>query len=583
LFADRYLWRLSFALERGLLGASDTAAAAHALNLLLHLACVWALFFALSRLLEIYLGAAAPEEERGRAGWRLLPGLAAFLFALHPWASEPVCYVSARNASLGALFVFLGIGLWAMAWRPELCRWRRMFSGAGAILCALAAFSCKENFITAFAGYVLVLWPVFWRRWRHWPGFRTALAVIGIMGALGILAWLGVRASARAGGLAAQFRYYGWDYFFNIQNPIALLTLSDQVPVLRLSLEANHPGWPVWACCLAFAANLGLFFFSLWRGLRWPVLLGVGWFYLHLLPTNSVLPRPDFLAARNVYLSEAGIAVLISGGLIALYLWLARAAVWGPRARLALVLSFGAALSAYWGIKSRLWAECFIEPERVWARSAEVAPDHATVRLNLAGAILGRAQTAFERGRAREELQAALRAEDSATMKYHGERQHAVRHSLALRLLGEIQFQENDMRGAEELLKQSWSQLPSLVTWVDWGSACLSGNFGGELDQAVAEGRRCWPQGWWPLALRGLSNKGAERSCRQDLEAAEAAPDTPLLELRPLQCSAIYELALTQPTRAREGQWLQRLKRLGLPEAELVHLSQVLFSQALGR
>jgi tetratricopeptide (TPR) repeat protein len=41
---------------------------------------------------------------------------------------------------------------------------------------------------------------------------------------------------------------------------------------------------------------------------------GLGWFLLHLLPTNSVIPRVDLLSERNLYLASIGLllaAVLV--------------------------------------------------------------------------------------------------------------------------------------------------------------------------------------------------------------------------------------------------------------------------------
>src|SRR5688572_1353181 len=87
LIEDRFLWRLSFGMERWLLGAPKTATRSYVINIIIHLACVLALFFAVRALLALY----REDGDRGADGdtpvdeWSLLPGLAALIFAIHPW------------------------------------------------------------------------------------------------------------------------------------------------------------------------------------------------------------------------------------------------------------------------------------------------------------------------------------------------------------------------------------------------------------------------------------------------------------------------------------------------------------------
>jgi hypothetical protein len=551
---------------------------AHAINLLIHLACIAALFFALSQLLKLYRESPAPPAGEAAfapsAVWGLLPGVASLLFAVSPWAAEPVCYVSARNASLGTLFVLLGLGAWAAMLHGGRRRWVRVVLGACACLCALAAFGCKENLIT---------WPVLWQRASRLQTAKTAALVAGAAVLMCGVALFGLRASDRAAGLWNQVFLRGWDYFFSIQNPLVLMTLGDQVPACRLSLEFNHPQWPVWACGVALAANAALVLLGVLGGKRWPALLGLTWFYLHLAPTNSFLPRPDFLAARNVYLPAAGIAVLLAGAL----LYAAARAFSGQssgdagRRRAAAVLARSAqvavgllvALVLYWAIRTYGWAGCYAEPERVWARSAAVAPDHAAVRLNLAGAILSRhapaPATKADWSDALREVDAALAADNSPTMMYHSERPKAVRRALSFRLLGLNDHQNGNMVGAEQYFRQSWSYLPCAATWVGWGGACLDGKLWPQLQDVIAAGLAQWPGQWWPQAMRGLmlasQGAGGQRAAdaRRDLAAAAAVPDEPIPELRALQMLSLHYLAQGEMNMARREALLRRVQKLG--------------------
>jgi len=617
LIKDRYLWRLSFALEKWRLGpafseiaesAHDSQAeapanapmltwgetAAHADNLLIHLACIGALFFALTRLLALYLpvgrDAISSCDSKNKDGRRTsplawLPGAAALIFAVHPWAAEPVCYVSARDGSMGAFFVLLGLGLWAAGLQARRSWLIRASLIAGALLCALAAFGCKENFITAVAGYVLATWPVLWKSLARWGGASRVkfLAIAGgasllALALAGTLAWVGISLSGRASGLWGQVAERGWRYFFEIQNPVLLTTLADQVLSLRLSLEANFPGWPDWACAVALVANAALFLLGALGGKRWPLLLGLSWFYLHLAPTNSFLPRPDFLASRNVYLPAAGIATLVAGAL----LWVAARRELKTREtssvpagsdaelipRLAVAAVF-AVLFCYWAFSSYSWAQCFAKPEGVWARSAKVAPDHSVVRLNLACAMLGRLSGQpsglDDLAKAERELRAALAAEDSPTMRYHSGRHKAQRQGLAARLLAFMYYERKDYPQAELFFRRSWEQLPTQPTWVGWAACCRDGGLSAQLADVVSEGEKRWPDQWWPRALRGLQQAktaGFTAQVCSDLQAAERAPNESVPELRWLQVRAIEALSSRESDPGRAKRLQERLRLL---------------------
>ena len=593
LITDRYLWHLSFALERALYGP-DNPLAAHETNLFLHLACVGALFLALSRLGKLYgsaeIGALSLPDSRQDI-WQLLPGIAALIFAVHPWGSEPVCYVSARNGSMGTLCVLMGLTAWTEALLSARV-WKKILCVLAAAFCALAAYGCKENFITAPAGYILAVLPLLSRRMWHWSRAGTVGILAGTVMLVLVIGRIGILYSDRARGLFAQtLAGQGWGYFLEIQNPLVLMTLGDQIPARRVSLESNHPGWALWACWVALTVNTSILCFSIWKSVRWPILLGVVWFYLHLLPTNSILPRQDFLAARNVYLPVAGTATAMAGALLWLWQYLERRAstselsagagvrrdskpLWG-------MLIVCAGLWLYWAGTSWVWAEGFNPPEyKVWAYSAKVAPDHASVRLNLAAALYSSNSPhppgPDELAAADKEFQAALIAEDSPTMKYYDPRHQNLRRALALRYLGTVRRLQGRDRDAAEFFKRSWTLLPMPATWVPWAQTCLKGgdSLHTQLDYMVREGEREWPQGWWPGVVRALAYNDTA-----GLEAAEQAADSVQPEFRVLQAEALYRLVQSPSGRSRAEDLLRRLQGLGVPQAELEKLAARLQGQ----
>ena len=42
------------------------------------------------------------------------------------------------------------------------------------------------------------------------------------------------------------------------------------------------------------------------------ITFGLGWFFLQLIPTNSVIPRLDLLSERNLYLASIGLLLVMS-------------------------------------------------------------------------------------------------------------------------------------------------------------------------------------------------------------------------------------------------------------------------------
>lgn len=567
MFADRFLWRFSFAAERAVLGLSPRTA--HTVNLLLHLSCVALLFAALTRLLRLYeeSGVLISSEEHARR----IPPLAALIFAVHPWVSEPVCYVSARSANLAALFVLLGLLAWIEVCRSERSFIARCAFGLLAALSVLAAFACKEHFVVASAGYLLATAPLLRkglanRPVTHW--IASGLAAIGIVG---LLAWLGIRNSERAAGLFAQAHFSNaWEYLFTIQSPILLRTLADQFACIYIALETGHPSWGDFALFLGLVANGILILAGTIGGFRWPALLGLGWFYIFLLPTNSILPRPDFLAMRNVYVPVMGVAAGVAALLS--ILWVRHTAINVRRAGV-LVASV---LLGYWAVTAHGIAQEFADPVRLWARSARVSPDHATVRLNL-GYSLRQADPGHENSRAIEaELRAALAAEDSLTMKWHTPRPKAVRKMLALRMLGTLRREAGFSADAETYFSESWHVNPVLQTWLKWVETCAESKLDARMNLAIDEGLKRWPDAWWPRVTRGIHQFRIAGTITEpifdDLSSAFEAPNANFPDLRVLQARVLGLLTELDTDHTRVDKMLERLAVLGVSDADLQRL-----------
>lgn len=583
LIADRYVWRLSFALERYFYGRNDTPGVAHAVNLLLHLACVCALFVALRQLLALYgsteNGASCRDANLARDNlWPLLPGVAALIFAIHPWTAEPVCYASARSASLGTFFVLTGVVFTVLSIDAQRSRWVRIVSALAVLFCALAAFGSKENFVTALPGCVFVVVPVVWQRMQQRSRMKALAIASGVFVSLAGVLVLAIRNSERARGLFEQSSFSrSWPYFLEIQNPLVLMTVLDQLPVRRLAIEFNHPGWSAVACWAALVTNIILVSVGSLGGLRRPLFLALGWFYLHLLPTNTFLVRQDFLAARNLYLPACGTAVFFAGASLWLMAIVVRTTKEYPPTRrrvvLASLLTAFVGMGLYWSAVTRNWANAFATPDRVWEQSAKIAPDHATVRLNFGIALLNPAShlsgSPDQIVQVERELTAALAAEASPTMQYHNPSHRVARRAVAWRILGELQRAQGQNAKAEHYFEDAWHVKPAMIgAWAAWVDVAFDLKDSDALSRAVPEGLAAWPGAWWPIAVRGMANATDANShsppseTLADLKVVLTVTNVSSPELRVLLARTLFLLSKRSEMREQRQELQARLQYL---------------------
>lgn len=212
--------------------------------------------------------------------------VAALLFALHPAQTEAVTYVSGRSTALAAMFA-LGSTL---AWMDG----RRWLSPALFVL----ALGVKE-YVAVLPLALILIEP---KRWRE---VKLHVAVLAAVAAV-VLATPTYR-HLLVTSLSAR------PFLDQIRTQIdAIAWLAGQV--VRPDLLNADPMLPVrtaWQPDLVFkAAAILALLASAWR---WPALrFGVFWFFLWLLPTNSLLPRLDVANDRQLYLPLVGLAFLVA-------------------------------------------------------------------------------------------------------------------------------------------------------------------------------------------------------------------------------------------------------------------------------
>jgi hypothetical protein len=222
--------------------------------------------------------------------------------------TEAVTYISGRSSSLMACF-YLGSLLAYAHGRASGSRvWRQAISGGLFIL----AFLAKETAVTLPAA--LVLWELtvppgpgrgrswLWGPWAHWAILAGLLALMVSGGSFRSLVSYGLGIRGTGTNLLSQVNAvthlmgkFLWPSGLNI---------DPGLPVL----DRWTPALAAKACLLAALLGTGL---ASLRARPW-LALGILWFFLHLLPTNSIVPRLDVGNERQLYLAGAGLCFAVA-------------------------------------------------------------------------------------------------------------------------------------------------------------------------------------------------------------------------------------------------------------------------------
>ena len=236
----------------------------------------------------------------------MVPLFAALLFALHPAQTEAVTYISGRSVSLMALFLLLCVWCHLVAeHRAAPWRWRAL-----SVIAFVLALAAKEN------AWALPLALVLCEAVR--PGFRWGAALRSTAGHWAVLVMLMVvvfcvPAFWRLLGNSLDTRSLGDNLLTQIDGIWYLVTQSLSGWVQNI--DPDLPVRTAWTAALAIKAALLLA--GLAAGLvqlRTRPWLGFGivWFFVMLLPTNTILPRIDIANDRQLYLALIGPAIIVA-------------------------------------------------------------------------------------------------------------------------------------------------------------------------------------------------------------------------------------------------------------------------------
>ena len=268
----------------------------HIVNVTLHAANAVMLFFLASRI-------GGPSASRFAA---LLPAL---LFAVHPVQTEAVTYISGRSVSLMAFF-YLGS---LLAWLRGRERGSRFLLYLASPVLFLFAAASKEVALTL--PFALVLCEAVRPGSAGWrEAFRAQAVHWGLLVALAVLflAHVGygrlLEACFDIRGATANLltQIHGIGYLLSRLLMPHALNIDPDLPVFSGGSPVPLPE----ALLLAALLAAGIF------GLKKRSLAGFGilWFFLHLVPTNSFIPRLDVANERQLYLASWGLFLSVAAG-----------------------------------------------------------------------------------------------------------------------------------------------------------------------------------------------------------------------------------------------------------------------------
>ncbi len=330
----------------------------HLFNVLVHVVNTVLVY----RLLRVLRG------ERVETQWAPLVG--ALLFALHPVHTEAVTYISGRSVSLMALFYLWSVLVWLRADRSENpTPWRAFSAGLFG-----AALLVKETAVTLPLALLLldayVIRDAMGVRERllrlRWHGLVLIFAAAAALASPTYRHLLDVSLSAR--GIL--------DNLLTQANAVFYLT-AQSVLMWRMNVDPDLPvATGMTLALLLEIVVLAAILYAAFRNIRdrsWPAFAAL-WLFLHLLPTNSLLPRLDVANDRQLYLALVGVFFVIGLGVEALLRRL-------HRPRLAAAIAVSALLAC--GVATFQRNQIYGSAVTFWEDALTKSPRKARVANNL--------------------------------------------------------------------------------------------------------------------------------------------------------------------------------------------------------
>ncbi len=247
----------------------------------------------------------------GRSVSNLIAAAAAMAFALHPVQTEAVTYVSGRSTSLMAMFYLASLLTYRKGKKTGSAVYLHFVSP---VLFALALITKEIAITLPFA--LLLLDAMMDRRDPPQQSMFVHQSVHWILLVVALIALALHSGYARLIEVSFETRN-GSENLANQANAIIYLVRQLLWPV-HLSIDPDLPSGGVWtsvavvkAAFLGALATMGIIL----ARRRSVVGFAILWFFIHLAPTNSIVPRLDVVNDRQLYLAGLGFYLALAVGL----------------------------------------------------------------------------------------------------------------------------------------------------------------------------------------------------------------------------------------------------------------------------
>ena len=360
----------------------------HLLNLIVHLLASVGVY-ALARVIyrRAVPRAAWPAEWEG-----VFALTASLVFACHPVQVEAVTYIIQRSAAMATMFYVWSVVCFLVA-RLDARDGRRGRTGrlyAAAVLLGLCALLSKENAVTLPLAWLLAEWCFVGR-----PPLRTlAAGGIGLLGACAAVIGLKGIFWGAIGAELPSASLFLRNVITSIASPAGQVQPLSDVPRYALTEATVVPRYllllvrpwgmnvdhdVIWqtqltgAVAAGTAVIAGLAVAGIVSARRVPpVGFGLWWFLLTLSVESSLMPLPDAMAERRLYLAMPGVGLVVASAVVA---------AWQRLPRLTAVAAW-TALASLTGLtfsRNLVWQS----PLSLWRDAAEKSPGKMRPLLNL--------------------------------------------------------------------------------------------------------------------------------------------------------------------------------------------------------
>jgi tetratricopeptide (TPR) repeat protein len=279
--------------------------------------------------------------------------MAGALFAVHPVLSEAVDNISFREDGLTTVFTLAAILLALRGTRRAT---------AGALVATFVALFSKEMAVATPLLYLGARACLPAEERRPWRGTVAGMAAI-------LIGFFVVRFGLMNAPQYAKYEYAGKSLLGTIAAMPQVFAHYLRLLVVPWPLCADYRGYfrfeltPILGAVVVPWLVVGAYGAAIAVSLRrLPVVaLGLGWFFVALLPVSNIIPMPVPVAERFLYLPFVGIAIAAAG-----------LAAWTPRRRLA--CGAVAAVVAVLAVVSNLRHPVWKSEETLWTRTVADFP-----------------------------------------------------------------------------------------------------------------------------------------------------------------------------------------------------------------